>query len=165
MYKASVMAPTSKPAAAADGRRKSSGAGKPSLVIKLSVPPSNLRDLMDKSDQGSATPAPQADDDVDVKQRTPDSASTTQPAAHDANNASDSNAATPQADNGTPAPAAMGPPADGPKKKGVKRANGAGGDSTPKARGKPGPKKKPRLCVALLCPPFCYTSTCCGYPS
>jgi hypothetical protein len=50
----------------------------------------------------------------------------------------------------TPAPLADGStPTDASKKRkapasGVKRANGQNGDSTPKPRGKPGPKKKPR---------------------
>ncbi|KAF4126275.1 INO80 complex subunit Ies4 [Geosmithia morbida] len=151
------MAPTTKPAAA-EGRRKSgSSTAKLSLVVSVNVEPSKLRKLLEDKDtpvseeEGSATPAPQTEDDVDVKQQTPDSASTTQPPANETNNASDSNAATPQAEGGTPAPpGAMPPPADGPKKKGVKRSaasinGGAGPDGAPKARGKPGPKKKPRL--------------------
>jgi len=40
----------------------------------------------------------------------------------------------------------MGPPLEGPKKKGVKRsAAGINGNGEPKVRGKPGPKKKQRL--------------------
>jgi hypothetical protein len=41
----------------------------------------------------------------------------------------------------------MGPPSEGPKKKGVKRsaAAAANGNGEPKVRGKPGPKKKQRL--------------------
>ncbi|KAF7552198.1 hypothetical protein G7046_g7488 [Stylonectria norvegica] len=69
------------------------------------------------------------------------------PSNSNGDNASDSNAATPAAE-GTPAPTTMGPPTEGPKKKGIKRsaatANGSN-DGIPKPRGKPGPKKKPRL--------------------
>jgi len=135
------MAPSTK---ATDSRRKSSG--KPTLIVNLPVEPSKLREILQIDD----SPAP---DSEDVKQSSsPDStpAASTQPApAATANgeSASDSNAATPQAE-GTPAPGSMGPPADGPKKKGVKRsaanANGTP-DGAPKQKGKPGPKKKPRL--------------------
>ncbi|KAJ3477758.1 hypothetical protein NLG97_g8754 [Lecanicillium saksenae] len=79
-------------------------------------------------------------DSSDVKE----SPSTPAPATNgNGEAASDSNAATP-AGEGTPAPSAMGPPTDG-RKKGVKRGAGLTADGQPKVRGKPGPKKKPRL--------------------
>lgn len=67
-----------------------------------------------------------------------------------ADNASESQSNTP-APNGTPAPTSMLPPTEGIKKKGIKagtkRSSGVAleGDGTPKPKGKPGPKKKPRL--------------------
>ena len=67
-----------------------------------------------------------------------------------AENASESQSNTP-APNGTPGPTAMLPPTEGIKKKGAKagtkRSSGVGleADGTPKPKGKPGPKKKPRL--------------------
>ncbi|KAK8098486.1 uncharacterized protein PG998_013972 [Apiospora kogelbergensis] len=60
------------------------------------------------------------------------------PAAVNGDNASESNP-------GTPAQVPMGPPTDGPKKKGVKRSAPGANGNEPKIRGKPGPKKKPRL--------------------
>ncbi|RSL90578.1 hypothetical protein CEP52_014525 [Fusarium oligoseptatum] len=118
------MAPQAK---SADARRKSSA--KPTLLVTLKVSPDKLRDLVDSKPVKEDSPVNNSNGD----------------------NASDSNAATPAADatpaDGTPAPSAMGPPVEGPKKKGVKRsaANANGIDGVPKPRGKPGPKKKPRL--------------------
>lgn len=90
------------------------------------------------------------------------------PVSRNGENASDSNAATPAAE-GTPAPAS-GLTTEVPKKKGTKRsaavANGST-DASSKTRGKPGPKKKPRLCVLLLSPPqTCsyHCTTCSGEP-
>ena len=61
-------------------------------------------------------------------------------------NLSESNSNTPVA-SGTPVPSLMLPPTEGVKKKGVKRSSGValGVEAVPKVRGKPGPKKKPRL--------------------
>ncbi|KAK3403068.1 INO80 complex, subunit Ies4 [Sordaria brevicollis] len=132
-------------------RRKSNGVGvtvassngASSKVVTLSVTPKKLRAIVDPGFVKEDTPV--------VKEANNDSPadSTVVPAVTNsaAENASDSNANTPAA--GTPAPQSgpMGPPADGPKKKGVKRAAGAGvnGNGEPKVRGKPGPKKKQRL--------------------
>lgn len=129
------MAPSTK---AHDGRRKSGG--KPTLIVNLTVEPSKLREILNVEDSPAQEPE-------DVKQSPDSNAAQPTPATNtNGENASDSNAATPQAE-GTPAPSSMGPPTDGPKKKGVKRsaANANGADGVPKQRGKPGPKKKPRL--------------------
>lgn len=100
-----------------------------------------LRDAMGDDAIKPESPATAADvqDTPDVKE----SPSTPVPAANgNGEAASDSNAATPAGD-GTPAPSSMGPPTDG-RKKGVKRG-ATTADGQPKVRGKPGPKKKPRL--------------------
>lgn len=113
-------------------RRKSSL--KTSLVT-LKVTPEKLQKLLDptppkeespvKDSPATSTPLP-----VEIV-----------PAVSTGENASSSNPGTPAAA-GTPSAVPMGPPTEGIKKKGVKRA-AASGES--KARGKPGPKKKPRL--------------------
>ncbi|KAF5678794.1 extracellular alpha-1,4-glucan glucosidase [Fusarium denticulatum] len=139
------------PIKSADVRRKSST--KASLIVTRKVSPDKLRALLApdsiKEESPSKDLKANADSSTDAV-----SASGSQPPASNTNgdNASDSNAATPVPDatpaDGTPAPSAMGPPTDGAKKKGVKRsAAGANGtiDGVPKPRGKPGPKKKPRL--------------------
>ncbi|ATY59842.1 DUF1711 domain [Cordyceps militaris] len=131
------MAPPTK---TSDSRRKSGG--KPTLIITLSVPSSILREAIGHDATKPESPATASDqkDSSDAKE----SPSTPVPAANgSAETASDSNAATPAAE-GTPAPSAMGPPIDG-RKKGVKRGATATGDGLAKIRGKPGPKKKPRL--------------------
>jgi hypothetical protein len=140
------------PAKSADARRKSST--KATLIVILKVSPDKLRALI-----APAVKEESPVKDIEAKTESPvdadaASASGSQPPASNTNgdNASDSNAATPVADatpaEGTPAPSVMGPPTEGPKKKGVKRsaavANGSI-DGIPKPRGKPGPKKKPRL--------------------
>ncbi|KAF4468462.1 hypothetical protein FALBO_4653 [Fusarium albosuccineum] len=143
------------PPAKSDARRKSSS--KPSLLVTLKLSSDKLRDIFESKSVKEESPT-KSDKDVKESVDSPAadvvSASGSQPPASNSNgdNASDSNAATPAADatpaDGTPAPAAMGPPAEGPKKKGVKRsaANANGTiDGVPKPRGKPGPKKKPRL--------------------
>lgn len=136
------MAPSSK---ATDGRRKSGS--KPSLIVSLSVPSPKLREVIEPDSVKPESSSSPAQDAEDVKQ-SPDSAAVQPTSPSNANgDNTDSKAATPQAE-GTPAPGAMGPPADGPKKKGVKRsaANANGTiDGVPKQKGKPGPKKKPRL--------------------
>ncbi|KAL2196503.1 INO80 complex, subunit Ies4 [Corynascus similis CBS 632.67] len=136
------MAPSSKNAAAAKDRRKSSNTAAPSAagaasltsghIVTLKVPPQKLRAIVDPDFVEEDTPAKQS----------PAAA-----AASGTENASDSTPNSPPA--GTPAAqsAVMGPPADGPKKKGVKRSAGAAanGNGEAKVRGKPGPKKKQRL--------------------
>lgn len=114
--------------------------GKRRIMIMFRVPSKKLREIIEpesikeespvkEPSEGKESPAPSI----------PQEASNS-----NGDNASDSNAATPAAD-GTPAPSVMGPPTEGPKKKGVKRAANGNIDGTPKPRGKPGPKKKPRL--------------------
>jgi hypothetical protein len=119
-------------------RRKS--AGKTSLVT-LKVSPDRLQKLLNPTPPKEESP---------VKESPATSATLpteTITAASNGDNASSSNPGTPAAA-GTPSQVPMGPPTEGPKKKGVKRsapgANGAN-SAEPKARGKPGPKKKPRL--------------------
>lgn len=126
------------PKATDDARRKSGS--KPSLFITLKVDPKKLGEVV----AGDSSPASQ--DSAEEVKKSPSSVDAkTTPAPNAVDQASDSNAATPQPE-GTPAPGVMAPPADGPKKKGTKRsAANANGDGTPKAKGKPGPKKKPRL--------------------
>ncbi|KAF6817042.1 DUF1711 domain protein [Colletotrichum musicola] len=135
-------------------RRKSSE-GKGGLVVVLSVTPDKLREIIEPSPVKEDSPVKMdVDESNEAKetQETQDSPATSTtlpaPAATNGENASDSNPATPAAV-GTPAPASMGPPTEGVKKKGTKRgaaaANGLGPDGQPKVRGKPGPKKKARL--------------------
>ncbi|KAK4121116.1 DUF1711-domain-containing protein [Parathielavia appendiculata] len=136
------MAPSSKNAAAAKDRRKSSNtaavavtsaaSSKPSKIVTIKVPPHKLRAIIDPDFVPEDTPAKQS------------------PAAalNSGNeNVSDSTPNSPPA--GTPAAqsSSMGPPTEGPKKRGVKRSAGAAanGNGEPKIRGKPGPKKKQRL--------------------
>jgi hypothetical protein len=143
-----TMAPQAK---SADARRKSSA--KPTLLVTLKVSPDKLRDLVDSKPVKEDSPVKSEKENINSPAADTVSVTGSQPPASNSNgdNASDSNAATPAADatpaDGTPAPSAMGPPVEGPKKKGVKRsaANANGIDGVPKPRGKPGPKKKPRL--------------------
>ncbi|KAI5467108.1 INO80 complex, subunit Ies4 [Mariannaea sp. PMI_226] len=134
------------PVKSANGRRKSSS--KSGLIVTLNISPAKLREGLGIESPPVKEESPEKDIKENIDSPAPD-ASSTQPAST-GDNASDSNAATPAAEgtngDGTPAPSAMGPP-DGPKKKGVKRSagNANGIDGTPKPRGKPGPKKKPRL--------------------
>ncbi|RYP56617.1 hypothetical protein DL771_011738 [Monosporascus sp. 5C6A] len=119
-------------------RRKS--AGKTSNIVTLRVTPMKLRQIIDPSSIKEESP---------VKEFPGTSAalpSETAAVASNGDNASESNAGTP-APAGTPAQAPMGPPTEAPKKKGVKRnaATANGSDPMAKIRGKPGPKKKPRL--------------------
>jgi hypothetical protein len=138
------MAPSSKSAAAAKDRRKSSNtaaaavavtstaSSKPSNIVTLKVPTHKLRAIVDPDF---------------VKEDTPPKQSPAAAPNSGTDNASDSTPNSPPA--GTPAAqsVSMGPPTDGPKKKGVKRSAGAAanGNGEPKVRGKPGPKKKQRL--------------------
>lgn len=127
----------------ADGRRKSGG--KPGLVVTLKVASSRLRGLIEPDSPASKSSSSSLKEGAEGKEPiNPIEPSSNQAMSSLSNgdNASDSNAATPAAE-GTPAPSSMGPPADG-RKKGIKRA-AAVADGLPKVRGKPGPKKKPRL--------------------
>ncbi|KAL2264726.1 hypothetical protein VTJ83DRAFT_7236 [Remersonia thermophila] len=99
---------------------------KPNRIVTLKVPPTKLRAIIDPDsvvdDANKPSPSP----------ANPNSG---------AENGDESAAPSPPA-------SSMGPPADGPKKKGVKRSAGAAGvngNGEPKVRGKPGPKKKQRL--------------------
>lgn len=125
----------------ADGRRKSGG--KPGLLVTLRIPASKLREVIHGESSDAESPVPK--ESTEPK----DSVDSPAPSAHlaasglsNGDNASDSNAATPAAE-GTPAPSSMAPPTDG-RKKGAKRS-ATTIDGIPKPRGKPGPKKKPRL--------------------
>lgn len=145
------MAPSSKNAGPKD-RRKSDkqdrvdkiedSSSQSSLVVTLKVPAKRLKALFE------STPDPSTIEESPAKDSPATSATLQATAPSNADNASDSTPNTPAA-SGTPAPSStMGPPAEGPKKKGVKRsAAGANGSSDPlaKVRGKPGPKKKQRL--------------------
>lgn len=116
-----------------DGRRKSAN-GKPSMIITLTVSPSSLQKCIGAAESQEDTPI------KDEATGSPAESTTAAPPVANGETASDSNAATP-AKEGTP----MGPPTDNPKKKGVKRSAPKDNDGIPKPRGKPGPKKKPRL--------------------
>jgi hypothetical protein len=146
------MASGSKTATMTKDRRKSSNATKatligssatpekrPSRIVTLKVTPRNLRAIIDpESLKKEVTPVKE-----DIKDSPATSTTIPAPANPNPENASDSNPPTPAA-SGTPAPQSMGPPVEGPKKKGVKRSAGAANGES-KARGKPGPKKKQRL--------------------
>jgi len=116
-----------------------------SLIVTLKAPSQRLQAILDPNFAKEESPAK----DTKASPAT----STTLAAAANSNgeNASDSTPNTPAVGTPAPQPAAMGPPADGPKKKGQKRSAGAvaNGNGEPKPRGKPGPKKKPRLYVFL----------------
>ncbi|KAI0595875.1 INO80 complex, subunit Ies4 [Biscogniauxia sp. FL1348] len=120
-------------------RRKSTT--KPSLVVTLRLSPGRLRGLIDPSSVKEESPVKESP-----------ATSTTLPndaaavASNAGDNASPSTPGTP-VPSGTPSQVPMGPPSEAPKKKGVKRsaATANANDPTAKVRGKPGPKKKPRL--------------------
>ena len=142
LFSPAAMAPSGKNAAAAKDRRKSSNttaaavttaaSPKPSHIVTLKVPPQKLRAIVDPNFVKEDTPVKQS----------PAAAPTS-----GTENASDSTPNSPPADTPAAQSAAMGPPAEGPKKKGVKRSAtaAANGNGEPKARGKPGPKKKQKL--------------------
>ncbi|KAI0885821.1 DUF1711-domain-containing protein [Annulohypoxylon maeteangense] len=118
-------------------RRKSTG--KTTSLVTLRVPSLKLRKILDPSSIKEESPVKESD--------TASTAPIDQaPAASNGDNASASSPGTP-APVGTPSQVPMGPPTEAPKKKGVKRsaATANGSDPTAKIRGKPGPKKKPRL--------------------
>lgn len=128
---------TSTPAKEKD-RRKSSG--RTSFSVTLRVTPIKLQRIVDPSSVKEESPAKES---PGTSATLPNEAVAT---ASNGDNASESNAGTP-APSGTPSQVPMGPPTEAPKKKGVKRSAAAanGGDAAAKIRGKPGPKKKPRL--------------------
>lgn len=136
------------PPKAADGRRKS--ATKHGLLVTLSVSPELLRDLFPSVSVKEASQSPElklSKEDSQIKESPASPNALAVSTNSNGDNASDSNAATPAAET-TPAPTPMGPPVEGAKKKGVKRSAAAANstiDGIPKPRGKPGPKKKPRL--------------------
>ncbi|PFH56276.1 hypothetical protein XA68_16784 [Ophiocordyceps unilateralis] len=127
-----------------DARRKSGP--KVSLVVTLTLSPDRLRCIISPDSVKDDKESAHSKDAEQSPANSTNSNSATQPNSH-AENASDSNGPTPAPD-GTPVPSVMGPPTEGPKKKGTKRsapaANGSG-DGAAKPRAKPGPKKKPRL--------------------
>ncbi|KAK1255236.1 hypothetical protein MKX08_009231 [Trichoderma sp. CBMAI-0020] len=136
------------PPKAADGRRKS--ATKHGLLVTLSVSPELLRDIFPSVSVKEASQSPESKlskEDSQIKESPASPNALVVSTNSNGDNASDSNAATPAAET-TPAPTPMGPPVEGAKKKGVKRSAAAANgtiDGVPKPRGKPGPKKKPRL--------------------
>lgn len=129
------------------------------MTVTLHASPDKLREILEPqpaSEQVSIKDSPEPKDKEDDKEATELNGSPAPTntlaasAALNGDNASDSSPATPAVnEDGTPVSAAMGPPNDGPKKKGTKRsagaANGVGPDGQPKVRGKPGPKKKAKL--------------------
>lgn len=125
--------------------RRKSGGGKtsPSLVT-LKVPADSLRKILAPSSVKEESPV--AKDSPAKESPATSTTLPTEPAATASNGdaASESAPGTPAA-SGTPSQAAMGPPTESLKKKGVKRAAPGTNGTEPKARGKPGPKKKPRL--------------------
>ncbi|OAA42202.1 DUF1711 domain protein [Metarhizium rileyi] len=125
----------------ADGRRKSGG--KSGLLVTLKITASKLREVMhaESPDAESSTPK-ESSEPKDFVDSPAASAHLAASGVSIGDNASDSNDATPAAE-GTPVPTSMAPPTDS-RKKGVKRS-ATNLDGVPKPRGKPGPKKKPRL--------------------
>ncbi|KAI0838709.1 DUF1711-domain-containing protein [Hypoxylon sp. FL0890] len=118
-------------------RRKSSG--KTSALVTLRVQSIKLRKIIDPSSIKEESPVKESPASTTLPNESV-------PAASNGDNASASSPGTPAAV-GTPSQVPMGPPTEAPKKKGVKRNAAAvnGSDPTAKIRGKPGPKKKPRL--------------------
>lgn len=118
-----------------DKERRRSG-GKPSLVV-LKVSPDSLRKIIGAASIKEESPAAKDSNESPAASVTLPSAEA--PAAvSNGDNASESNPST-------PVPASMAPPTEGSKKKGVKRSAAGANGMEPKIRGKPGPKKKPRL--------------------
>ncbi|KHN96665.1 DUF1711 domain protein [Metarhizium album ARSEF 1941] len=124
-----------------DGRRKSGG--KPALLVTLKITASRLREVMHAESPDAESPVRKESSEPKDSGASPAlSAQFAVSGVSNGDNASDSNTATPAAE-GTPAPSSVAPPTDG-RKKGAKRS-AATIDGLPKPRGKPGPKKKPRL--------------------
>ncbi|KAI1104468.1 DUF1711-domain-containing protein [Jackrogersella minutella] len=119
-------------------RRKS--ASKNSALVTLRVTSLNLRKILDPSSIKEESPVKESDTTSTTLPSDPP------PVASNGDNVSASSPGTP-ATAGTPSQVPMGPPTEAPKKKGVKRSSTAANGSDPlsKAKGKPGPKKKPRL--------------------
>ncbi|KAK6851082.1 hypothetical protein PG990_008025 [Apiospora arundinis] len=107
--------PSSKTSTPAKDKDRRKSGGKPTLISTLKVSPDRLRKIIAPSE---------------VKEESP---------------LKESPAPSASSNPGTPAQVPMGPPTDGPKKKGVKRSAPGANGNEPKIRGKPGPKKKPRL--------------------
>ena len=132
---------------AADIARRKPGytkAGQPSLVVNLNVKSASLRRLLQGDAAKEDTPS---DPEVTLS---PESAAQTGQAGNaksETENPPESNTATPQPADGTPVPSIMGPPSDGGKKRGVKRAapNGNGGSDGPSKPRKSSSKKKQKL--------------------
>ncbi|KAI1443883.1 DUF1711-domain-containing protein [Annulohypoxylon stygium] len=120
-------------------RRKSTG--KTTALVTLRVPSLKLRKILDPESIKEESPV--KDSDAASSTAPVDQA----PAASNGDNASASSQPGTPAPAGTPSQVPMGPPTEAPKKKGVKRSAAAANasDPTAKIRGKPGPKKKPRL--------------------
>lgn len=142
------MAPPSKNTAAAKDRRKSSNTAAPSIASTDSSPkPTNIVTLKVQPQKLQAIVDPDSiKEDTSAKQSPAPAAVPTAPAST-TENASDSTPNSPPAAGTPAAQSTMGPPTEGPKKRGVKRSanTAANGNGEPKVRGKPGPKKKQRL--------------------
>ena len=117
-------------------------------MVTLKVSPEKLREISGDEPEKEDSPVkdttsikdttePKEGQDTPEVSGSPPPASTQPATQTNGENISDSNP-------GTPGPSAMGPPG----KKGIKRA--AGINSEPKARGKPGPKKKAKLWVSRI---------------
>ncbi|TGO17262.1 hypothetical protein BTUL_0019g00520 [Botrytis tulipae] len=143
------MASASKPTPTTSApRRKSSGLReKSSMIITLRLSPAKLRGVgqpLIKED------SPSKDSTSTIPTTTPVAKSQN----GDAQAESDPNTPVPNGTD-TPVSSSMPPPTEAIKKKaGVKRSSTAalGSDTTPRARGKPGPKKKARLDDGTLAP-------------
>ncbi|TGO35831.1 hypothetical protein BHYA_0145g00330 [Botrytis hyacinthi] len=143
------MASASKPTPTTSApRRKSSGPKeKSSMIITLKLSPAKLRGVgqpLIKED------SPSKDSTSTIPTTTPVAKSQNGDAQAD----SDPNTPVPNGTD-TPVSSSMPPPTEAIKKKaGVKRSSTAalGSDTTPRARGKPGPKKKARLDDGTLAP-------------
>ncbi|KAH8601030.1 INO80 complex, subunit Ies4 [Bisporella sp. PMI_857] len=135
---------TSKLPTAATARRKSKLGQeiKPTLLVTLKLSPEKLRKF------AAAEVKKESKEDSSSKDfLSADANAETAAATNDGDKPLESANDTPTA-SGTPAPtSSMPPPTEGVKKKGVKRTSttALAPDGTPKVRGKPGPKKRPRL--------------------
>ncbi|KAI9719238.1 MAG: hypothetical protein M1812_003568 [Candelaria pacifica] len=136
----SAKTPSAKPASSSKGASKTP---KPSKVVKLKLSPEKLSRFTtsptsSKTSKSKSSALSTSPETPVVKSASPSDIK------------SESNS-TPAPD-GTPAPDTDTPLADGSKKKGLsgpkpgtKRGSGVLTEGLPKAKGKPGPKKKPRL--------------------
>lgn len=141
-----IMASAPKTTTATAARRKSNLKQeiKPSQIITLKLSPEKLRKFAPPDVKKEVKEEP-------VIKESPSAIAPAESApASDGLKISDSTTSTlPTA--GTPLPlSSMPPPTEGVKKKGVKRGTAAlTADGLPKVRGKPGPKKRPRLYVSI----------------